>query len=185
MNRKVFVSMLALCVSFLAGCYFLKIFFPQEFVMAISNEKIVAVGNFIDSHLWLYYLCCGLTAFVTYYLYCGACSERLLLKWYEILEIIGVIVLVRVVSFFDEPLSSGLQLASFLFLPYLMKGKLKNCAIVYTTHCVSQGLSLSIRNLPIYLTNTNFVTIFFMTSECYLWLTLFLIIYNYKKEKEI
>lgn len=182
MNRKVFVSMLALCVSFLAGCYFLKIFFPQEFVMAISNEKIVTIGTYIDSHQWLYYLCCGLTAFVTYYLYCGACSERLLLKWYEILEIISVIVLVRVVSFFDEPLSSGFQLASFLFLPYLMKGKLKNCAIVYTVHCISQGLSLSIRKLPMYLTNVNFATAFILTCEMYLWLTLSFIIFNYKKE---
>ena len=182
MNRKVFVSMLALCVAFLAGCYFLKIFFPQEFVMAISNENIVTIGNYIDSRQWLYYLCCGLTAFVTYYLYCGACSERILLKWYEILEIIGVIVLVRVVSLFDEPLSSGFQLASFLFLPYLMKGKLKNCAIVYTVHCISQGLSLSIRKLPMYLTNVNFATAFILTCEMYLWLTLSFIIFNYKKE---
>lgn len=183
MNRKVFVSMLALCVSFLAGCYFLKIFFPQEFVMAISNEKIVAIGNYIDSHQWLYYLCCGLTAFVTYYLYCGACSERLLLKWYEILEIIGVIVLVRVVSLFDNNVATGIQFASFMFLPYQMKGKFRNAAIVYTTHCLSQNLSLSIRNLPMYLTKTNFATMFVFGIESYLWLSLFFVIYNYKAKE--
>ena len=84
MNKKVFISMLTLSVIFLVGLYVFKIFFPQEFMMSIQSEKIIAIGTFIDSHEWLYYLCCGLTSFLTYWLYCCACSGRLYLKWYEI-----------------------------------------------------------------------------------------------------
>ena len=182
MNKKVFISMLTLSVIFLVGLYVFKIFFPQEFMMSIQSEKIIAIGTFIDSHEWLYYLCCGLTSFLTYWLYCCACSGRLYLKWYEVLEIVGVIVICRAINFYDTTLATAISLCSFLFLPAIMKGDLKKTAIIYTTHTMFQALSLGIRSLPIYLTNTNFVTICLMTLECYFWLLLFYIIYNYKKE---
>lgn len=182
MNKKVFISMLTLSVIFLVGLYVFKIFFPQEFMMSIQSEKIIAIGTFIDSHEWLYYLCCGLTSFLTYWLYCCACSGRLYLKWYEVLEIVGVIVICRAINFYDTTIATAISLCSFLFLPAIMKGDLKKTAIIYTTHTMCQALSLGIRSLPIYLINTNFVTICLMTLECYFWLLLFYIIYNYKKE---
>lgn len=182
MNKRVFISMLVLTITFLVGLYILKIFFPNEFIMVIENEKLIAIGEFIDSHMVLYYICCAITAFITYYLYCCACCGRIKLKWYEILEIIAVIVVVRLISLFDASLSNAIQLSSFLFLPYLMKGKLKNSAITYTIHCVAQALSLSIRNLPLYLTNVNFITGLLMTLECYFWLVLLYIIFNYKQK---
>lgn len=182
MNKRVFISMLMLSVAFLVGLYVAKVFFPQEFMMSIQNEQIVKVGEFIDSHEWLYYICCGLTSFITYWLYCCACSGRLCLKWYEIIEILIVIVLCRVVNFYDTNLATIISWSSFAFLPALMGGELKRCAIVFTTHSISQGLSIKIRSLPMYLTNTNFVTTCFMTLECYFWLLLFYIVFNYKKE---
>lgn len=182
MNKKVFISMLTLSVIFLVGLYVFKIFFPQEFMMSIQSEKIIAIGTFIDSHEWLYYLCCGLTSFLTYWLYCCACSGRLYLKWYEVLEIVGVIVICRAVNFYDTTLATAISLCSFLFLPAIMKGDLKKTAIIYTTHTMCQSLSLGIRSLPIYLTSVNFITMFIFGIESYLWLILFYIIFNYKKE---
>lgn len=175
--------MLSLCVAFLAGLYILKIFFPQEFMMSIQNERIIKIGTYIDTNKWLYYICCGITAFVTYYLYCCACSGRVKLKWFELLEILGVVVAIRLISLYDDTLATAIELASFLFLPYLLKGKLKNCAIAYTIHIISQALSLSIRNLPIYLYSINFATMFCFGVESYLWLSLIMVIFNYKKEK--
>jgi hypothetical protein len=150
--------------------------------MAISNDRMIAIGDFIDAHWWATYLCAGIMSFITYYLYCGACSGRMNFTWKEILAMIAVIVVVRVVSIFDNSLSSGIQLSSFLFLPYITKGNLKNCAVVYSVHCVAQGLSLSIRNLPIYFEKVNSIIAIVAGSESYLWLILMFIIYNYKKE---
>ena len=174
--------MLILSVIFLVCIYVLKIFFPQEFMMSIQNEKIIAIGTFIDSHEWLYYLCCGITAFITYWLYCCACSGRLYLKWYEALGIVGVIAICRIINFYDTNIATIISWCSFVFLPALMGGELKRCAIVFTAHSISQGLSIGIRCLPIYLTSVNFITFALMTIECFFWLLLFYIIYNYKKE---
>lgn len=183
-NKKIYTTMLILTITFLLAMYILKIFFPQEFVMAIQNERIVAIGNFIDSHIWLRYLCEGLMAFITYTLYCCACTHRLRLKWYEYLYVIATIVGIRLISLYDNNISTAIQFGSFIFLPAIMKGNLQTTAIVATTHYIAQCLMLSIRNLPMYLTTMNYVTVLFMTIECYLWLTLFYIIFNYKKESK-
>lgn len=184
MNKKVFISMLSLSIAFLIGMYVLKIFFPQEFMMSIQNEKIITIGAFIDNHEWLYYLCCGVTSFITYWLYCCACTHRLCLKWYEILLIIGTVVVCRAINFYDMNMANIISWCSFMFLPALMGADIKTSAIVFTTHSISQGLSIGIRSLPMYLTTTNFITMFIFGLESYLWLILMYIIFNYKiKEK--
>ena len=177
--------MLVLSIVFLIGMYVLKIFFPQEFVLAIENERIIAIGQFIDSHQWLYYICCGVTAFVTYYLYCCACSGRLWLKWYEVVYILITIVLIRVISLYaNDSISLVINWTSFAFLPALCKGDMKRCGFIFTTHSLMQVLSLNIRNLMIYFTNTpNFVTSMVVGFESYLWLILMYIIFNYKKKE--
>lgn len=186
MNKKVFISMLVLTISFLVGMYVLKIFFPQEFMMNIQNENLIKIGTFIDNHMWLRYICAGITSFITYWLYCCACSRRLHLKWYECLYIIGTIVIIRLCGLYvDATLRTAISYASFLFLPALIKGSdIKVCGVVYSIHMLAQALSLGIRNLPIYLQNSNYITVLLMTIECYFWLLLCYVIFNYNKRRE-
>ena len=182
MNKKVLKVMITLVAVFLTALYVIKIFYPQKFVMTVSNEKLIVIGQYIDNHLWLRYLCAGLTSFITYSLYCCACSRRWFLKWYEYFIIIGVIVAVRFIGFANSTIATAIQLSSFIFLPAIMKCDIKPCAIVYTFHIMAQALSLSIRNLPIYLTTTNYLTVLLLGIESYLWLILFYFVFNYKKE---
>lgn len=174
--------MLTLCIVFLVGLYIAKIFFPKEFMMSIQNERIVKIGTYIDKHKWLYYICCGITAYITYYLYCSACCGRFIKKWQELLEILGLIVAVRLLSFANDNFATALEHTAFVFLPFLMKGEFKNVSISFTVHSFAQVLSLAIRDLPMYLHSANFITIIFMTAECYLWLSLCAIIF-YKIKK--
>ena len=183
MNKKVFISMLSLCMIFLAGLYIAKIFFPQEFVLAVSNEKLTQIGTFIDSHDWLYYVCCGITAFATYYLFCGACKRSWKLNLKEIGVILAFIVGIRLIGFLDNNIATHVSISSFFLVPLICKHDLRVAAIVYTIHGLAQVLSLGIRNLPMYLISMDFVTIMVMTFECYIWLVLFYIVFNYKKEK--
>ena len=185
MNKKVLKTMIALVVIFLVALYVLKIFFPQEFVMAIENEVIINMGNYIDSHEWAYYLSLYITSFITYWLYCCAVCRRWRLKWYECIYILLAITVVRVLTMLNYNLSTIISVLTFVILPSLMGGKLKDCAFVYTIHGVAQGLSLSIRDLPMYFTNVNTLIATFMILECYFWLILMYLYGNYKEgEKE-
>ena len=185
MNKKVLKIMIALVVIFLAGLYVLKIFFPAQFVLAIENEQMILIGNYIDSHDWARYLFGIITSFITYSLYCSATTKRWFLKWYEYLYILIAIGLSIVVPMFFVELGTYINIFAMIILPCIMGADLKTVSIVYGIHGLSQILSLSIRSLPLYMTSINALTRYAVGIECWLWLILFYLFYNYKSKKEI
>lgn len=185
MNKRVFISMLVLTITFLVGLYVLKIFFPEEFMMSIQNKNLIKIGNFVDKHIWLRYICAFITSFITYWLFCCICSQRLYLNRKECIIILLASILVKVSYDFDANISTHLGISMFFILPYITKGKVGIMALTYTIHGLAQVLSLSIRSLPMYLINSNYITILLMGLESYFWLILLYIIFNYKKKEVI
>lgn len=184
MNRKVFKVMIALVVIFLACLYVLKIFMPEQFVLSVENETIITIGTYIDNNAWAYYLFGILTSFITYWLYLCAVCRRWYLKWYEILTVLVVISGSIGLSLWDTNVYSAYSVITFIVLPLLFKSDLKTVAVVFSIHSLSQTMSLTIRNLPLYMTTSNSLTLFLMAIECYFWLLLFYIYFNYKKENQ-
>lgn len=183
MNKKVLRTMITLVVVFLVALYVLKIFFPEQFVMAIQNEKFIEIGNFIDSKEWLSYICSGITSFITMYLYLCAVGKRWVLPWKILLALIVIIIGTQVLYLYDSSFANGIMTMSMFVLPYFMGAKLGVTAFTFSVHYSSQLMSLKIRNLPFLLTNINSIIAIFMTFECYLWLLLLYLYFNYKKEK--
>lgn len=182
MNKKVIKAMLVLVVVFLVGLYVLKIFFPEQFVMAIENEKLIMIGNYIDSHTWAYYLFGIVTSFITYWLYFCATLKKWYLNWWQILVALGIIGATIGISFYDATLSSTFSIIAMLIVPVLMKGDTKYTLIVYSTHYLAQSLTLLIRQLPLYIQAYNSLVFLFLTLECYFWLLLFYVYPHIKKE---
>lgn len=182
MNKKVIKAMLVLVVVFLVGLYVLKIFFPEQFVMAIENEKLIMIGNYIDSHTWAYYLFNIGISFVTYWLYFCATLKTWKLKWWQILVTLGVIGVSIGISFYDATLSSAFSLIAMLIIPLLFKGDAKYTLVVFSTHYLAQTLTLLIRQLPLYIQYVNSLVFFMLTLEMYFWLLLFYIYPHIKKE---
>lgn len=185
MNKKVFKAMIALVVIFLACLYVLKIFMPEQFVLSVENEIIITIGTYIDNNEWAYYLFGILTSFITYWLYLCAVCRRWYLKWYEILTVLVVIGGTILFSNIDINLYTALSYSSFIFLPLIFDKnvKLKDIVIVFTIHMFSQALSLSIRDLQVYMMNINSLTVCILGLESYLWLLLFYIYFNYNKKE--
>ena len=109
MNKKVWTAMLVLTVVFLCFLYIAKIFFPQDFVMCIENERLVQIGNFIDNHRLIYYIFCAITSFITYYLYCGACCKKLK---FNVKEIFIPLVLFAMFALLITKRPRGIQMIS-------------------------------------------------------------------------
>lgn len=183
MNKRVFVSMVVLVVAFLLGMYILKFFFPEQFLFAIENDTIIEIGNYIDSHAWAYYIVGIATSFLTYWLYlCAVCGKRKL-SIKEMAIMLAVIGISIGISFIDEAAVSIVSYISLIALPVLFGSRnIKALAIVFGVHTLAQYLSLQIRDLPLFMEQTNTFIFLLMTAECYLWLILFYIIYNYKSE---
>ena len=183
MNKKVFISMLILTISFLVSLYVLKIFFPQEFVMSIQNERLIEIGTYIDSHQWSYYLFGICTSFLTYWLYlCAVCHK----KWLGMKEILAILITIALSigsQFIDPNFATYMSIFPMIILPCIFRANLRDVTIVYSVHGLAQILSLSIRNLPMYIQYFNSLFFMFMTIEMYFWLLLFYIILNYKKKE--
>lgn len=182
MNKKVLKTMIALIMIFLCAFYVLKIFFPEQFVMVIENERLIMIGNYIDKHLWLYIMISCITNFITYWLYLCAVTRKWRLNWKELITVLIVITVTQGLYNLDPTLSSGINIIAMICLPLISKADLGDVAIVFSFNYLSQLLSTLIRSLPLLLTNVNFMTIFLMTLEQYFWLLLFYLYFNLKKE---
>ena len=183
MNKRVFISMLVLSICLLFGMYIAKIFFPEEFVFVIENERIISIGEYIDNHAWAYYLLGICTSFLTYWLYLCAVCKKLYLNVKEIVIVFITIGISIGASFIGQNFSTYMNIYPMIILPFIMKAKLREVAIVYPVHGLSQILSLEIRNLPMYVQYSNMLSATLLTFECYFWLLLFYIIFNYKKSE--
>lgn len=184
MNRKVITSMLCLCVAFLICLYALKIFFPQEFVMNITNERFVAIGNYVDGHGWLKVLCTIATSFVTYFFYlCAVCKQKKLDVTQVIIVLAVIVGSILVERYFINFLTHYSTMAMF-GLPLFFRGDFKRTYIVFSVHGLSQVLSLGIRGLAMNVGFFNFTIGLAMTLECYLWIVLFYILFNFYDKKE-
>ena len=183
MNKKVFISMLVLTISFLVSFYVLKIFFPQEFVMSIQNERLIQIGNFIDNNLWCEIIVSSLTSFIIYWFYLCLVSRKLYLRLKEIIMVLITIVIIQIADIYAPQFINYITVTSMLVLPCFTNAKLRDVAIVYSIHGLAQMLSLGIRNLTMYLFGINSIICIILTAECYLWLILFYVIYNYKKKE--
>ena len=183
MNKKVIKTMIALTMTFLLGFYILKIFFPEQFVMAITNEHIVAFGKFVDEHLWFHIILGTITSFITYWLYTCACCGKTRLGWKVCLIILCAAIGLQIIYYFvDTSIFTPLSISFMLLLPAFIKADARSIAIVFSTHYIAQWLSLKIRDLPTLLTNVNYATIFLMTVECYFWLLLFYFYNSYRRK---
>lgn len=176
--------MLSLCVAFLAGLYVLKIFFPQEFIIGVSNQAIIKIGDLIDSSKISYYVFHILISLLTYSLYLCAIQHKLFLNWKEIIVVLITIAGNIGISFYDTTFSTYYGIIAMVILPRIFKGDMQYMPIVFSIHSISQLLTLKIRDLPMYIMQSNSITFLCLTIDMYLWLALFYIIGNYKNKKK-
>ena len=184
MNRKVLKVMIGLVVAFLVTDYILKIFFPEQFAMSITNPKFVAIGEFIDERQWLVDICDAITSFLTYWLYICAVTRKWTLSFKEFLLVCLAIALNYFAYMYDVNLAVAISVTAMIGIPAISGAQLKDVAIVYCIHQFAQMLSITIRDFPSYLTNISYMPRLFMVLECYFWLLLFYFLYNYRKEEQ-
>lgn len=186
MNKKVYKSMLILVIVFLIALYLLKFVMPNKFVMFVENENLVKLGNFIDTHKWLYYAVGVILGFIFDYLYFGAVLGTHKIS-YKIIIIIAIynIAYNAVYTFaqIDKNIMIILSTVYMLVVPVLFKAEIKSLVFTYVINSVAQLLTLSIRNIGLLLTNANTISMLLLTIETYIWLGLCFLLFNKNLKK--
>lgn len=185
MNKKIFKIMIALVCAFLLAFYVIKIFFPEWFVLQIENERLIEIGNFIDKHWWAYELCSIFTSFLIYWLYWCAIQQKLYLSWKEIFVVLCTIVVVHTIYWVQPQIYTTFSFLSFITLHLFSKNKNENyitrLVVATFVHFTCQCLTLQIRNIIAIVSTYNYMTLFILTLECYFWLLLMYLYFNYNK----
>ena len=97
---------------------------------------------------------------------------------------LGVIGTTIGLNFVDVNLVAVVNYTSFIFLPAIFGSDIKSVAVCYTVHIASQYLTLSIRNLPVYMTAVNSLILNVAICECFFWLLLLYFLFNYNSKKK-
>lgn len=182
MNKKVIKAMLVLVVLFLTGLYILKIFFPEKFVMVVTIDNLVKIGDYIDNNTWAYYLFGICTSFVTYWLYFCSTLKKWYLNLWQTIVVFAIIGATIGISFYDTTLSSVFSMLAMLIVPILFKGDTKYTLIVFSTHYFAQSITLKIRQMQLYIAYSSSLSLILLTLECYFWLLLFYVLPHIKEK---
>lgn len=181
--------MIALVVIFLVALYVLKIFFPEEFVMAIESKWLVKIGQFVDSHIWAHIIVGTVIGIIFDYLYFGAVCQRLRLNW---ILMVVIILYNTAYSFFvylapanivmeASEMLMTLSIIYMILTPTFFTDKIKPLSITYCVNALSQLFSLKIRNIGLLMLNATSITMIAMSAECYFWMLLCFLLFNYRK----
>lgn len=182
MKKALFIIALVLTSLLTIGLYVAKIFFPNMVLMVLDNGQLVQIGSLINSISWLYYVCLGASLFIAYWLFLCACKRSWYLNCKEILIVLLTTVGMIAVGFYNATLQSHLLVCSFFILPLVFKFNLKIATLCYFVLGLAYFVSTNLLALP--LATPNFLSTLLLSLECFLWLILFVVIFNCKKKKD-
>ena len=126
MNKKVLNVMIWLTWIILACFLVAKLFFGEWVAIVVTNAKLVKIGQFMDSHFWLYQGVAFLFTLLTYWIYLCACSKQWYLKAKQIAWILPVLIALQFVKIYYPTQGMVLDYCAMFVIPYFIKSELSN-----------------------------------------------------------
>jgi hypothetical protein len=171
--------------------YLIKLIFPNFIVGVAQLPSIVAIGTFIDTHLWAYYLFYSITSFISGYFYCCASCRLKKLPLKYNLVILGQIVINFLCEAFFFEYYIYTNMITMLLCPLIVCYMEKvtsakyfySTIICFTIHNLAQIISLEIRDIGVIVTSLNSATFFILLIDTYIWQVLLYNFYNYKEKR--
>ena len=93
MNKKVWITVLSLLISSLIAYNVIALFYPEQFIMCLTDTTILKMGNFIEKNVYIYWIVSVLMTGATYYLWSVIANRTFKLGIVQIITIPILIVL--------------------------------------------------------------------------------------------
>lgn len=172
--------------------YIAKIFFPEFIVGVAELPAIVKFGNYVDTHLWAYYICEISTSFIGSYILCSACCRKAKLNWKSCVAILVVIAILKCTYRFAPNQYIATNYALFGFIPFivcLLEKELSKETFISTSICtvidiLAQVISIFIRDVVIMAMYLNWATFTILLIDTWIWRILLYLFFNNKSKKE-
>ena len=174
----------------LIAFYLLKIINP-EFVIELSEiDRVVELGEYVDSHKWAYYLFFFIISFAGGYFYVCACCRKKSLKFRDVCILAIEVILLFVVEKYLMQYYVYINWFCMLIMPTIicrLDGRtdikyLYSTVSCLTIHSIAQLISLEIRNISLMISFPNSATFTVLTIDAFIWLVLLYNFYNFKED---
>lgn len=171
--------------------YIAKIFFPEFIVGVAEIPSIVAFGNFVDSHLWAYYLYHFTISFIGSILLFSACCKKTKFSLKEYLIIALFMAIGIAIQNILPNIYTTYSYVVQVFVPFLIlliSKELKaetfiSTAVCFSVDTMAQSLSSVIRDIFTFTNIVNSATITILLIDVWIWRILLCLFFNYKKQK--
>lgn len=182
---------LIICGVILGVLYLAKLLIPQFVVGVAELDSVVKFGNYVDSHVVVYYIFNFIVSMFTYYFYCCACCRKRNLTIWQFVIVGLANVLLFIIQALLPLYYLSFNMLSLIVLPCIicLMDKRTDIKYLYSTtttfsiHIVAQFLSLNIRDIVLMLRYDNTATFTIMLIDGFIWLVLLYNYYNYKEVK--
>ena len=170
--------------------YLLKLIFPSFVVGIAQIDAIVKFGNYVQNHLWAYYIFVFMTTFfVFYFLTCASCRKKNLSLLQICIISINIVCLLLIQKYLPTYYFSANEFSMFI-VPAIccLIDKKKDIKYFYSTiicctiNSLAQIFSLLIRDIGTMIAFPNIVSYTILLLDAYIWLVL---LYNYFNYKEV
>ena len=176
----------------LCAFYIAKVISPDFVVGVAQTSSVVKFGEFVDTHVWAYYLFYFPISFISsYILICASCRTRTLHR-----KMAFLIALFLALSYYIEAYISEFSLVYNLCFPLFFcliytffqkdygRNLLVSTCVTFITNSFAQVLTLEIRDISTMVQYPNTATFTVLIIDGYIWQFLLYFFFNSNSKKE-
>lgn len=182
MNKKVFNYVIALLWMIMVLLAILKLCFAESFIAVAANQRVIDIGNFIDSTPIIKLIADVIMGVLIMHFYLCACKQVWKLSICEYLVVIVYSISITLLRPFLPVLINLIDFAAPIVLPFLLKCRWKQIGVIFVLHNLGQLMTVFIRSEELYQVSLNYATVFVFAFDMYVWLGVYYIYSNVYKE---
>lgn len=180
MNKKVWITLLVLLIAALVAYNIVALFFPEEFIMCLTDTAILKFGNFIESRPALYWIVSILMTSTTYYLWSVIANRTFKIGIIQILTIPVLVALTYGLGHLVPQMAVANNIVMMLVIFIVSKEKYANYLPFYILHIYSQYMILFVRgynealplmnigsNICMYMESLTMAIVFCILAVCF------------------
>lgn len=184
MNKKIAITLLVLCIVYMAIFYVIKFIFPELLLLQIKDPNIIAFGEFFLKSKWYEYGLNLFTAFITFYLFVCASRGKFTLNFKEFL-IVFIASVVNAVTTILFPEIMVHTSTSIMFLASMLcGGTLNYSTISFVVYGYASQFLLQIRGFETVIQYFTPATGIIFSLECWVWLIIFALIFKLREDNK-
>lgn len=184
MGKKVWTTLLILLVGALVAYNVIKFFFPDLFLMCLTDTNILALGNFIEERAWLtevyYYVSSG----ISFYLFGCIAAKRWYLRFWETVYVLALNVVSQLLYVYVPEITAFAGILTMLVIPLVIGNNAKGFIVAFLTHSLCQHLVIFVRGYLTILPVLNMGAEICLFIESLIIIFCFYVINNIKERKD-